>query len=155
MSEPSPGFRDEVFGEIAPGAARGDFVLRRADGIVAYHLAVVVDDIDMGITEVVRGADLLYATSRQIALTRALGAAPPRHLHVPLVLGPDGKRLSKSDGATGVLEHRERGVSAETLLGRLAYSLGITEDATPARASDLVWRFDPTKIVPRDGALGD
>lgn len=77
----------------------GDFVLRRADGLWAYQLAVVVDDAEQGISDVVRGADLADNTPRQILLQRALGLAPPRYLHTPLVLGPNGEKLSKQNGA--------------------------------------------------------
>jgi glutamyl-tRNA synthetase len=142
LPAPSPGFRDRVFGEIPPGGVRGDFVLRRADGFFAYHLAVVVDDLDMGVTEVVRGADLLQATSRQVALHRALGAHSPDYMHVPLVLGTDGVRLAKSHGSIGVLALREQGIAAETLLGRLAFSLGIFPEPAPVTAEELIERFD-------------
>jgi glutamyl-Q tRNA(Asp) synthetase len=80
----------------------GDFVLKRADGPWAYQLAVVVDDADQGITDVVRGADLADNTARQILLQRALDLPTPRYLHTPLVLGPDGDKLSKQNGATPV-----------------------------------------------------
>jgi glutamyl-tRNA synthetase len=153
MPEPSRGFHDRVFGSIAHGEVFGDFVLRRADGFFAYHLAVVVDDLDMGVTEIVRGADLLLATSRQIALHQALGVTPPTYLHVPLVLGADGKRLAKSHGSIGVLEYRAQGVSAETILGRLACSLGILPEPTPVTANELVERFDPSAIVPSSGSV--
>ena len=83
-----------------PGAETGDFVVRRKDGVAAYQLAVVVDDAAMGITHVLRGDDLLPSTARQILLYRALGLEPPRWLHVPLLLGADGGRLSKREGAT-------------------------------------------------------
>jgi glutamyl-Q tRNA(Asp) synthetase len=77
----------------------GDFVLRRADGLWAYQLAVVVDDGAQGVTDVVRGMDLLDNTARQIVLQKALGLPTPRYLHVPLVLGENGEKLSKQNGA--------------------------------------------------------
>ena len=77
----------------------GDFVVRRADGLFAYQLAVVVDDAEQGVTQVIRGADLLASTARQIALQRALGYPTPRYGHVPLVLNEDGSKLGKRDGA--------------------------------------------------------
>ncbi len=95
------GFDDAIQGIVTQDVARevGDFVLRRADGHWAYQLAVVVDDAAQGITDVVRGADLLDSTPRQILLQRALGLSIPRYAHLPLVLGADGRKLSKSDAA--------------------------------------------------------
>ena len=97
-------FEDAVHGRIVQRVGRdvGDFVLLRADGLWAYQLAVVVDDADQGITDVVRGADLLDSTPRQILLQRALGLPTPRHAHLPLLLGDDGRKLSKSDAALPV-----------------------------------------------------
>ena len=92
-------FSDGHYGPYAEKLARecGDFILRRADGVFAYQLAVVADDIDAGITQVVRGRDLLSSTPRQLYLYRLLNAAPPEYYHVPLLTAPDGRRLSKRD----------------------------------------------------------
>ncbi|MBU8976177.1 tRNA glutamyl-Q(34) synthetase GluQRS [Lysobacter sp. MMG2] len=97
-------FDDAIRGRVEQDVARevGDFVLKRADGYWAYQLAVVVDDAEQGITDIVRGADLLDSTPRQILLQRALGLPTPRYAHLPLVLGPDGRKLSKSDAAQPV-----------------------------------------------------
>lgn len=101
----------------------GDFVLRRNDGVFAYHLAVVVDDALMGVTDVVRGLDLWPATPRQVALAQALGYPPPRYLHVPLLHDFRGERLAKRGGAPPLSEWRERGESPERMLSQLARSL--------------------------------
>ena len=100
-------FDDAVHGHVAQDVGRevGDFVLRRADGWWAYQLAVVVDDAWQGITDVVRGADLLDSTPRQLLLQRALGFRQPRYLHLPLVVGGDGRKLSKSAGSLSVDAH--------------------------------------------------
>lgn len=117
----------------------GDFVVRRRDGIAAYQLAVVVDDDAMRISHVVRGADLLTSTARQILLYEALGAEPPLWLHVPLLLGPDGERLSKRHGATSLRELRELGVDPEEVVGWLAHTCGLAyarERLPPGRLID-------------------
>ena len=97
-------FADAVHGHVAQRVDRdvGDFVLLRTDGLWAYQLAVVVDDAEQGITDVVRGADLLDSTPRQVLLQRALGLPTPRYAHLPLLLGEDGRKLSKSDAALPV-----------------------------------------------------
>ena len=97
-------FEDLVHGRIAQRVDRdaGDFVLRRADGLWAYQLVVVVDDAEQGVTDVVRGADLLDSTPRQILLQQALGLPTPRHAHLPLLLDDRGRKLSKSDAALAV-----------------------------------------------------
>jgi glutamyl-Q tRNA(Asp) synthetase len=97
-----------------------DFVVKRADGVFAYQLAVVVDDAAQGVTQVVRGADLLTSTPRQIALQHALGYPTPQYVHLPLVLGPDGKKLGKRDGALPLARLDEQRV-AETLRDALRF----------------------------------
>ncbi|HEX8385916.1 MAG TPA: tRNA glutamyl-Q(34) synthetase GluQRS, partial [Rubricoccaceae bacterium] len=108
-------FHDRVQGDITENVAEavGDVILRRRDGVVAYQLAVVVDDAAMGVTEVVRGADLLSSTARQIQLVEALGASVPAYAHVPLLVGPSGEKLSKRDGALGVPALLDAGVAPE------------------------------------------
>jgi glutamyl-tRNA synthetase len=152
--ERTEGFVDVVRGPIIAGPGPGDFVVRRADGVYAYQLAVVVDDLTMGITEVVRGDDLLLSTPRQIALIRALGGAVPRYAHVPLVLGPDGQRLAKRHGKVTVAEHREAGGSAEALVGKLACSLGLRPDDRPVSARALVEGFALARIAREPVVLG-
>ena len=97
-------FDDRWLGTVTENLAEavGDFVLRRADGFWAYQIAVVVDDADQGITDVVRGADLLESTARQIYLQRLLGVPTPRYLHVPVVANERGEKLSKQTGATAL-----------------------------------------------------
>jgi glutamyl-tRNA synthetase len=134
-------FVDEVHGPVASRAEGvDDFVLRRSDGAAAYQLAVVVDDAAMGVTRVVRGDDLLASTPRQIGLYRALGLPVPAFAHVPLVLDPQGERLAKRTRPASIASLRERGVSAETVLGALATSAGL-KPAVGASARDLVKGF--------------
>ncbi|MES1210149.1 MAG: tRNA glutamyl-Q(34) synthetase GluQRS [Pseudomonadota bacterium] len=121
------GFVDRVRGPVEPLGAEGidDFVLRRADGVAAYQLAVVVDDAAMGITEVVRGDDLLRSTPRQLALGAALGLAAPAFAHVPLLLAPGGERLAKRTRPASIDALRSRGVDPRVVVGRLAASAGL------------------------------
>lgn len=125
-------FDDRLMGHFEEdvAGATGDFVVRRADGLFAYQLVVVVDDAEQGVTEVIRGADLLASTPRQIALQRALGHPTPAYGHVPLVLNPDGTKLGKRDGALPLPTLDERRVR-ETLTLALRH-LGIeVEEDTP------------------------
>lgn len=130
-------------------AAVDDFVLRRADGVPAYQLAVVVDDMAMGITEVVRGADLADSTPRQLALIAALRGKPPAYFHVPLVLDDQGRRLAKRSGSTQIAELRDMGVRPEPIVGLLARGIGLNDTSIPARLDELVGRFSWDQ-VPRD-----
>ena len=142
---------DRVHGDRSDDVAStvGDFVLRRGDNVPAYQLAVVLDDADMRISDVVRADDLLASTPRQILLYEALGYHPPRHAHVPLVNGPDGVRLSKRHGAIGIRALRERGVQPGELIGALAATLGLVETGARITAAELVPTYDIGKL-PRD-----
>jgi glutamyl-tRNA synthetase len=153
-------YEDAAVGHVEQNLARevGDFVLRRGDGVFAYQLAVVVDDLDARITDVVRGADLVSSTPRQIWLARALGASPPRYTHVPLVVAPDGSRLEKRTRGIAVRELREAGTTAERIVGQLAHGLGLAPTPAPAtpravadacagRGRGIVWRRDPWPIA--------
>lgn len=121
---------------------RDDFVVRRADGLFAYQLAVVVDDAAMGITEVVRGADLLSSTHRQLALYRALGLAAPRFVHVPLMLETGGSRMAKRMGSASISGFLERGATAPQLVGALGASLGLCPVGSECCPEDLLANFE-------------
>jgi glutamyl-tRNA synthetase len=136
-----PGFVDEVAGVCAAGDPPGDFVVRRGDAVPAYQLAVVVDDAEMGITEVVRGDDLLPSTRRQLLLFEALGEPCPAFGHVPLLLGADGVRLSKRHRGASLRELRETGYSPEEVVGEIAYVIGLRPTRDPVRATDLIDGF--------------
>ena len=123
-----------------------DFVLRRADGVAAYQLAVVVDDIAMRITRVVRGDDLRRSTPRQLALYRALGAAPPEFVHVPLVLAPGGERLAKRTRPPSVDGLRERGLEPDAVVGALAASAGLGPPGQRSAPRALVDVFDWSRV---------
>lgn len=125
----------------------GDFVLRRADGLFAYQLAVVVDDYEQGITSVVRGADLIDSSARQIYLFERLGTAPPQYCHVPLMLDADGKRMAKRDGSESAGAWRSEGKSAEQLIGVLAHGLGLTKSEAAISLSELADSLDPTTVM--------
>jgi glutamyl-tRNA synthetase len=135
-------YRDETAGlQSFPPGSGGDFIVLRADGIFAYQLAVVVDDAAMGVTHVVRGFDLLDSTPRQIWLYEALCLPVPQFAHVPLLFGPDGKRLSKRHGAVTLAAIRETGTSPELLTGFLAYWSGLIERPEPVKPAELVRTF--------------
>jgi glutamyl-tRNA synthetase len=126
-----------------------DFVIRRNDGAVAYQLAVIVDDAAQGIEEVVRGADLVDSTPRQLLLYRLLDLPAPRYAHVPLVLGPDGRRLAKRHGAVTLADWRALGEGPEEALAWMACSLDLAETGERPSPADLLARFDPVRL-PRE-----
>jgi glutamyl-tRNA synthetase len=141
---------DRFRGRLAQdvGAEVGDFVLRRGDGVIAYQLAVVVDDLAMGVTEIVRGADLLGSAPRQRLLAQLLGAAaPPAFAHMPLLVAPDGGRLAKRlDGRT-LRDARAAGWTGADVVGLLAHLLGLRPDARPVTARTLLPDVDLGRLA--------
>ncbi|HEX6567858.1 MAG TPA: tRNA glutamyl-Q(34) synthetase GluQRS [Acidimicrobiales bacterium] len=136
---------DRLRGRFA--AVVDDFVVRRGDGAPAYQVAVVVDDHDQGVGEVVRGDDLLDTTPRQVWLAHRLGLAVPAYAHVPLVLGPDGRRLAKRHGAVALADLRRRGLGPSVVVAAMAASLGLAPDGASVRsAADLLAGFDPGRL---------
>lgn len=120
-----------------------DLVLRRGDGTASYNLAVVVDDADQGVDQVVRGDDLLPSTPRQVLLQRLLDLPEPAYAHVPLVLGADRRRLAKRDGAVTLADRTALGEPVEVTVGRLAASVGLGRPGERLTAARVLERFDP------------
>jgi glutamyl-tRNA synthetase len=142
---------EESFDDTFCGTYTGrvdDFVLQRNDGVPAYNLAVVVDDAAQGVTEVVRGDDLLASTPRQVLLHRLLELPLPQYAHVPLVLAPDGSRLAKRHGAVTLADLAQRGCSPADVCARLAASLGMDTGGMGVLARDLIDLFDPHRVPP-------
>jgi glutamyl-tRNA synthetase len=144
--------RDRLHGEVTRPA--DDIVLRRNDGVVAYHLAVVVDDHDQGVEEVVRGDDLLDATPSQANLIDLLGLPRPSWAHVPLVLGPDGDRLAKRHGAVTLADLVATGLAPDGVRSLLAASLGLAAPGEVVTMGQLRDRFDPSTL-PREAWVLD
>ena len=134
---------DVIRGEVAfPNSSYDDFVIARGDGSVLYNFAVAVDDAEMGITDVVRGDDHLSNTPKQLLVLEALGKRPPRYAHLPLLHGPDGKKLSKRHGAASVQELRDAGYLPAAVRNYLALlGWGTTDDTTLLSTPELIERF--------------
>ena len=152
----SPQWVDGFYGPTAIDLRTlgGDFVVWKAprpgvEATPAYQLAVVVDDAAQGVTEVIRGDDLIPSTPRQLLLYESLNLRPPRFVHVPLVVGPDGRRLAKRHGDTRLSALRAAGATAETLLGLLAWSCGWLENMRPVSARELLPLFRLDAVPPQ------
>ncbi len=151
-SSASYAFEDAVYGKqsICVQEEWGDFVVRRSDGLFAYQLAVVVDDAAMGITQVVRGRDLLTSVAPQCQLYEQLGLNAPQFCHIPLLVAPDGRRLSKRDRDLEMGVLRQRYTSAEPLIGKLLFLAGILPFDEPICVSDAVGEFSLQKLCKED-----
>ena len=139
---------DLIRGPVSfPNDALDDFVIARADGTPLYNLAVAVDDLEMGITDVVRGDDHLSNTPKQLLVIAALGGEPPRYAHLPLLHGPDGRKLSKRHGAASVQELRDKGYLPAAVRNYLALlGWGAEDDATVMSTDELVERFSLARV---------
>jgi len=147
-------FDDRVRGAVRAdaGADFGDFVIGKSSGTAAYQLAVVVDDADQGVTEVLRGDDLLLSAARQLLLYRALGLAPPRFAHAPLIVGPDGLRLAKRHGDTSLRQFRAAGLRPGQVVGWLAGVSGLRPPGADCAPRDLLADFDLARL-PRSAVV--
>ena len=134
---------DIIKGEVeVDNSELDDLIIARSDGSPTYNLTVVVDDLDMGVTHVIRGDDHLSNTPRQINILRALGAEPPKYAHVPMILGADGKRLSKRHGAVSVMQYREEGYLPEALLNYLVRLGWSYQDQEIFSSDEMIEFFD-------------
>ena len=144
-------FTDGHFGPIAENleTASGDYIIRRSDGLFGYQLAVVIDDALSGVTEIVRGRDILFSTPRQIHLQRTLGFDSPRYAHIPLLMDAGGRRLAKRDKDLD-LTALSKAMTPQQILGMLAFSAGVIPENRPADLSELVRIFDWKNISRED-----
>lgn len=156
VPEEDVSFSDGLYGRQTENLARdcGDFVLRRSDGLYGYQLAVVVDDALSGVTEVVRGRDILSATPRQIYLQRLLGYDTPAYVHIPLLTDAQGRRLAKRDRDLDLSALAKRFTPAD-ICGMLAYSAGLLEENRPITLEGLIPLFDWSKVRREDIRLPD
>ncbi len=138
----------------SPALELGDFVVARMNGAIAYQLAVVVDDHDTGVTDVVRGDDLVLSTYRQLAIYSYMNWSQPRFCHLPLVVGTDGRRLAKRHGDTRLATLREAGIDPRTVIGYLAFQSGLLDRYEPVTAHELL-AIDPLARLPRTPLVFD
>ncbi|MCG8604658.1 glutamate--tRNA ligase [bacterium] len=150
-------FEDEVYGEIKVMSDQiDDFIILRSDGRPTYHLAVVIDDHEMGITHVIRGEDHVSNTPKHLLLYRAFGWAPPTFAHLPLIIGPDQQRLSKRHGATAISEYRSNGFLADAMfnfLALLGWSSG--DDRELFSRAQLVKEFDLSSVMKKSAVFDE
>ncbi|REE89052.1 glutamyl-tRNA synthetase [Paenibacillus taihuensis] len=144
MPEEALSFEDDIAGTQA--YASGDYIVKRADGMFSYQLAVTVDDAAMGITDVWRGSDLLDSTPRQLALYEALELKPPRFAHVPLIGDAEGNRLSKRGRSNTLAALRAESIPPERLVGLLSYLAGWKQQLEPAQPQELIPRFHTEQL---------
>ncbi len=137
---------DEVAGHQTCNVAEslGDFIVAKGDGTPAYQLAVIADDQAMGVTEVIRGRDLIPSTFRQLDLLEVLGWSAPRYMHVPLMIGNDGRRLAKRHGDTRISWFRQAGFQPQQLWGYLAWTAGLLNQPTRVTPMELLSQWRPT-----------
>lgn len=149
-------FTDGLYGVQQENLQRdcGDFVLRRADGLFGYQLAVVVDDALCGVTEVVRGRDILSSTPRQLYLQEQLGFATPNYVHIPLLMDAKGRRLAKRDADVSMVSLRKR-FTPQQVIGALAFACGLLEQPVSASLTELIPLFSWNKIKHQDLCLPD
>ncbi|MFM8604939.1 MAG: tRNA glutamyl-Q(34) synthetase GluQRS [Cyanobium sp.] len=133
-------------GSLDGPAEVGDVVLRRADGVVAYHLATALDELTLGISDVVRGEDLWGSTAAHVAVMAALGATPPRYAHAPLWRDREGRRLSKREGAEGLAGYRSGGLDAAAVIGELASSLDLVPAGSRLSAQELLQEMEAGRL---------
>ena len=145
-------FTDGLYGEQKLNVRDewGDFVLRRSDGLFAYQLAVVVDDAEMRITQVVRGRDLLSSVAPQLQLYEALDLTPPQFLHIPLLVNADGRRLSKRDRDLDIGELRKHFASSQELIGNLLYLAGLLDKVEPLSPQEACGIFSINRLPTDD-----
>jgi len=157
MSPSQIRFDDLLIGDQvlrSPVIELGDFVVARMNGAIAYQLAVVVDDHDTGVTDVVRGDDLVLSTYRQLSIYSHMNWSPPRFCHLPLVVGTDGRRLAKRHGDTRLATLREAGIDPRTVIGYLAFRSGLLDRYVPMTPSELL-AIDPLARLLRASLVFD